>query len=411
MSIVTNTPESASPLQVIKNDSQYLRYLEEAKVLISLAPNSGTISSDRLELLTVLLEKYEEGRYLLSAIDPIDAIGMRMAELGLEQKDLARILNSASRASEVINRKRPLTLDQIRILHRELKIPAHILLDRATVDTEFSEADYKKLPLDIMVKRGWFGNQVDTANDSLLKFKEFLARVSLDANPVFMRRSIYGMADRENQITVYAWLARVVLKARETKNLSGKFTFNSFDLDFLKQVAKLSAANNGPLLAQQFLAMKGISLVIEPELPGMKLDGAVLRDDDGTPIIGMTIRRDYLDNFWFTLMHELVHLLKHFGAQTVAFVDDISYIDATDTREFEADAIAAECLIPKMIWNRSNAPRTKRKSDIDELANQLCISPSIVAGRIRKETDNWSILTKLLGIGEVRKQFPDVIWK
>lgn len=394
-------------VRVIKNDTQYAEYLREIRALLESSPSPGTQTAERLDLLAVVLEKYEEERFLLTSIDPIDAITMRMAELGLEQKDLAKTLGSASRASEILNRKRPLSLDQIRILHNDLKIPADVLLGRSTTQVDLSDDQLKNLPVDEMIKRGWFGSKLDKREDALERFKEFIAKISLGATPVFMRRSIFGGVTDAKRMTTYAWLARVIVRAREVQLKGSRFSPNGFDLDFLKQVAKLSSANTGPKLAQEFLSMKGIVLVIEPELPGMALDGAVIRDDDGTPIIGLTLRYDRLDNFWFTLMHELAHLLKHFGSQSIAFVDDLSNPDVSDPREDEADVIAGECLIPRAIWSRAIAQRSRKKDDIEELASNLCIHPAIVAGRIRKETGNWTILSKLVGQGEVQKHFKD----
>ena len=407
---VNQLSEQVGAIRVVKNDSQYALYLEELRVLMEKAPERNTQAAERLDLLAVVLEKYEEERFLLAAIDPIDAITMRMAELGYEQKDLAKALGSASRASEILNRKRPLSLDQIRLLHNELRIPADVLLGRASNDAEVTDDQFKKLPFNEMVRRGWFGSNMDDPAQVLRQFKEFIAKVSLGATPVFMRRTIYGGVSDATQMTTYAWFARVVLRARESKYSGMRFSQPNFDIDFLKQIAKLSSANTGPKLAQEFLLMKGILLIYEPELPGMKLDGAVIRDDDGTPVIGLTLRYDRLDSFWFTLMHELAHLLKHFSNQSVAFVDDLANPDFSDPREQEADAIASECLIPRAIWSRSQASKTKRKEDIEALATSLCISPAIVAGRIRKESGNWAILSKYVGQGEVRKYFPAVDW-
>ncbi len=397
-------------IRVVRDDTQYAQYLRELRELVEKSPERGTESSERLALLAVVLEKYEEERFLLASIDPIDAIAMRMAEIGYEQKDLARALGSPSRASEILNRKRSLSLENIRALHSELRIPADVLLGRAAAASELSDDQLKKLPVKEMVKRGWFGSSMDDPAQSLRRFKEFIAKVSLGATPVFMRRSIYGGISESTRMTTYAWFARVVLRARESKKTNVRFSPASFDIDFLKQVAKLSSADTGPKLAQEFLAMKGIMLVAERELPGMKLDGAVIRDDDGTPVVGLTLRHDRLDNFWFTLMHELAHLLKHFNNQSVAFVDDLTEPDTADPREHEADAIASECLIPRAIWSRSTAVKSRRKADIEALATNLCISPAIVAGRIRKETGNWALLPRLVGFGEVRKHFPDVVW-
>jgi HTH-type transcriptional regulator / antitoxin HigA len=400
----------AENIRIVRDDAQYSSYLEEIKRLISSAPTKGSAAQERLELLSVVVSNYEDERFLLSSVDPIDAILMRMAERGLEQKDLAQILGSAPRASEILNRKRALSLEQIRLIARELHISADVLLGQNDTKSDFSDEDLKNLPVKEMIKRGWFGTPKEQATVALDQFKEFMARVSLGATPVFTRRSIFGGISDSARMTTFAWLARVILKARQDKLNTPRFHPSALDIDFLKQVAKLSSADLGPKLAQQFLAIKGITLVVERELPGMKLDGAVLRDDDGMPIIGLTLRYDRLDNFWFTLLHELAHLLKHFNNQSVAFVDDLSNIDVTDIRELEADTIASECLIPRSVWTRSSASRSRTKTDIDKLASDLCINPAVVAGRIRKETGNWTILSKLVGQGEVRKHFADIEW-
>ncbi|MEN1395396.1 hypothetical protein AAIH23_34865, partial [Pseudomonas aeruginosa] len=65
------------------------------------------------------------------------------------------------------------------------------------------------------------------------------------------------------------------------------------------------------MLAKKLLEEAGISVVIEPHLKGTMLDGAALLDTDGTPIIGLTLRNDRIDNFWFTLIHEVAHIWKH----------------------------------------------------------------------------------------------------
>ena len=397
-------------VRVVKDDHQYATYLAELRQLIESTPDSGTPDAERLDLLAVVLEKYEEERFLLASIDPVDAITLRMAEMGYGQKDLAKTLGSPSRASEILNRKRQLSLEQIRLLHNELRIPANVLLGHASTGQDLSDEQLKRLPVKEMVKRGWFGSSLDKPEKSLEKFKEFIARVSLGSTPVFMRRSIYGGITDATQMITYAWLGRVVIRAREIRKPSARFSQAGFDLEFLRQVAKLSSADTGPKLAQEFLSMKGIVLVTEPQLPGMALDGAVIRDDDGTPVIGLTLRHDRLDNFWFTLMHELAHLLKHFGNQSVAFVDDLANLDSTDARECEADAIAGECLIPRSVWTRAPASRSKRKEDIEALANSLCIHPAIVAGRIRKDSGNWTILSRYIGQGEVQKHFTDSGW-
>jgi len=83
---------------------------------------------DELELLTLLIDNYEEDRDPIDFPDPIEAIKFRMEQLGYKQKDLAEALGLKSRVSEILNRKRKLTLDMIRKLNEELGIPTDVLV-------------------------------------------------------------------------------------------------------------------------------------------------------------------------------------------------------------------------------------------------------------------------------------------
>src|SRR5688572_21023115 len=103
-------------LKVIKTPAQYKAVLEEAERLVANDPRRGTDQAERLELLTLLIEDYEKRNYVFPQTDPIDAIEFRMAEQGLRQRDLVPLLGSRSRVSEVLARKRPLTIQMIRSL-------------------------------------------------------------------------------------------------------------------------------------------------------------------------------------------------------------------------------------------------------------------------------------------------------
>jgi HTH-type transcriptional regulator/antitoxin HigA len=88
----------------------------------------GSAEGDLLDVLVTLVEAYEEKHWRIEPPDPIDAIKIRMEQRGLSRKDLEKVFGSRSRVSEILNRKRPLTLDMIRKLHRNLEIPAESLI-------------------------------------------------------------------------------------------------------------------------------------------------------------------------------------------------------------------------------------------------------------------------------------------
>jgi HTH-type transcriptional regulator/antitoxin HigA len=112
-------------IKPIKNEKDYSDTLGQIEHLMDAKPD--TPQMDELEVLTTLVEAYEEQHYRIDAPDPIEAIKFRMEQEGLKQKDLVAIVGSKSRVSEVLNRKRKLTIEMIRNLHKQLHIPIESL--------------------------------------------------------------------------------------------------------------------------------------------------------------------------------------------------------------------------------------------------------------------------------------------
>ncbi len=115
-------------LRILKTKAQHKAAFEEVARLARLDPAPESSDGLRLELLAKLVEDYEKARFVFATPDPIDAILFRMEERGLLQKDIARALGGKNRASEVLARKRPLTLPMIRALHEKLGIPPGLLI-------------------------------------------------------------------------------------------------------------------------------------------------------------------------------------------------------------------------------------------------------------------------------------------
>ena len=112
-------------IKPIKNEEDYIHTLSYIESLMEAKPN--TPQMDELEVLTTLVEAYEEQHYRIEAPDPIEAIKFRMEQEGLKQKDLISIVGSKSRVSEILNKKRKLTIEMIRNLHNQLHIPIESL--------------------------------------------------------------------------------------------------------------------------------------------------------------------------------------------------------------------------------------------------------------------------------------------
>jgi HTH-type transcriptional regulator/antitoxin HigA len=115
-------------IRLVKTDKQHRLYLAAIEKLMEKDPAPNSPAGARLELLAKLVEDYEKVRYPIQKPDAVEIIRFRMEQQGLRQKDLAEVLGGKNRVSEILSRKRPLTVPMIRALGRHLQIPAELLV-------------------------------------------------------------------------------------------------------------------------------------------------------------------------------------------------------------------------------------------------------------------------------------------
>jgi len=113
-------------IKLIKTKRDYQDAIKRLEVIFDAKPNSK--EGDELELLSMLIDNYEKENYPIEFPDPIEAIKFRMEQLGYNQADLASVIGFKSRVSEILNKKRKLTLEMIRSLHETLNIPTDVLI-------------------------------------------------------------------------------------------------------------------------------------------------------------------------------------------------------------------------------------------------------------------------------------------
>lgn len=113
-------------IKPIKNETDYKKALDRLELIFD--SKKETEEGDELEILGILIEKYEDEHFPIGFPDPIEAIKFRMEQMGYTQTDLANVVGLKSRASEILNKKRKLTLDMIRSLHDRMKIPTEVLI-------------------------------------------------------------------------------------------------------------------------------------------------------------------------------------------------------------------------------------------------------------------------------------------
>lgn len=113
-------------IKLIKTEKDYQLALHRLEEIFDAEP--GSVHGDELEVLSFLIDSYEKEHFPIDTPDPIEAVKFRMEQLGIKQKDLTEVFGFKSRVSEVLSKKRKLTLEMIRSLHKTLNIPTNVLI-------------------------------------------------------------------------------------------------------------------------------------------------------------------------------------------------------------------------------------------------------------------------------------------
>lgn len=262
--------------------------------------------------------------------------------------------------------------------------------------------DWKQFPVKEMIKRGWL--ELKHKQPLVDAVKEYFTTSAGNTYASVLHRKKFHGINKPNEYSLLAWQARVLEKARKEYE-NGSVSEFQHDDTWLKELVSLSTEADAPIKAKNFLAEKGIMLIIEEHLQGTYLDGAAMLLETGNPTIGLTLRFDRLDNFWFVLFHELGHVFLHlFDSLNMDFFDETDG-NNEDSLEKEADIFALNTLIPEDQWGYCLSKFSMSRDSVIIDAQNLGVHESIVAGRIRKESRNYLTLNELVGQGKVRKYF------
>lgn len=400
-------------VKVIKTQRDYDAAIIRLSALMDEDTASGSSKEAELELLALVIESYERSKVEPVVLDPIEAILFRMDQLGLKKVDLVPYMGSLPKVSEVLARKRPLNLAMIRKLQHGLAIPADVLLAETDDAVDLSERlpyDKDKFPIKEMFGRGYFEGFLGTLREARENSEELIRSFMRDfhmhpAQQARLRAPMHQSGSRlMDDYALLTWHVAVLKKARQIKFKSAYVKGRLTD-ERLKELTRLSRFNQGPRLAQEFLADMGIALVFENHFNKTYLDGAAMVDGD-RPVVALTLRHNRLDNFWFALLHELVHVKEHLGPDRSFIADNLEdKIHQQSQEEREADEGAREILIPHAEWLASDLANSPTMDAAIALAEKLGIDPTIVAGRVRFESGNWRLLSSIKA--EVRCQFLD----
>ena len=402
---------NAAKIKPIRSEKDYEEALARIDALMDAVP--GSPEFDELDVLADLVELYESRHEPMGYPSPLAAIEFRMEQGNLRPRDLIPFIGSRAKVSEVLSGKRAITMPMARALHKHLGIPADVLLRGPDVDLDdpLASIEWRRFPIKAMAKLGWIPTVPNLAEHAEVLIRDLIERAG---GPDVASAALYRKSDhlrtnaKMDAYALKAWCWQVLAMGHENPPQAG-YAPGTVTPTFLKKTVRLSGFEDGPRLAKELLSKHGIALVIVPHLPRTYLDGAALRLGDGRPAIGLTLRYDRIDNFWFCLLHELAHLGRHMDTnEGNAFVDDQTLRGVEgrreDPREAQADEWAQEALVPRAAWEASAARKRPTPMAVVSLARALQVHPAIIAGKIRHERQNYRLLSQFVGVGEVRWQ-------
>ena len=375
----------------------------------------------RLKALSGQIQDYERLRsgevrtlFFSNFVDIGERLVQARVMRGLSQRELAEKLDVKEQQIQRYEQERYATANLVRIaevaqalrfdLEAHLQMREDTFFQKIVPSIASGRFDPKKLPAREMERRGWLRDielPEELANGSIYdRASYFVAKAASGSQLRALHRQKIRSKGHPNEYALMAWKAQVLHKARAIpKATVGNYQFEIADV---KKLVVLSKAPDGPIQAVRFLRERGVLVAFERHLDSTYLDGAAMLLE-ATPVIGLTLRQDRLDNFWFVLLHELGHVVCHRDRGLLEGFFDDETADLADTVEREADEFAQNALVPDEVWRTSFVRFSTSSEQVIEFAERIKISPAIVAGRIRRERNDFSRFSDLIGQGEVRK--------
>jgi len=363
-----------------------------------------TLKSGSIEILKAS-DLEELPKILIRARIVKDLTQRELAELlGLKEQQIQRY-----EAEDYASAKLSRLAEVAKALELNIREIAEFNNPHQTTNIDIEGLALDQFPIKEMFYRNWFegfyGSVSQAIENSEELLLEFLSNALEEPKRVLTRQRIRAGAT-ENHYALIAWQCRIIILAKKCE-LKNKFKKSVLTDEWFNNLVHLSREADGPRKARDFLADYGIPLVVEPHLSKTHLDGAAVLLSNGQPVIGMTLRYDRISNFWFVLVHELVHIKKHLSKGDIESIFDDLDKEANDIEQ-EADEDASEILIPADKWETTLARYVRNEDSIRDFAEQIGVHPAIVAGKIQYEARNYVILNDMVGRGEVRKLFSEV---
>lgn len=313
-------------------------------------------SPERVEYRSLfkLVAEYQDLHHPVEIPDAIGMIEFLLENANLGKSDLIPLIGSEEKVSAILSGREHLTVPMIRALNKHLGVDFESLVGYDVID-EDEGIDWTKFPVEAMKKLGWFSSP--SKSD-----KELVEELIQSANELVRIPRTYCRKNfdaRRNTLTdiysLQAWCQRVVGLAVALPP-ANVFNKDLIGHDFIARLASFTKLEDGPRMAIETLSEAGIALIYVDQLPEMYVDSAVMKARQGFPVIGLTLRDDSIQSFWFSVLHSVAHIWRHLSDLHYFFVDDFNIKECNCnvdwSLENEADQIAHRALNEIEEWSK-----------------------------------------------------------
>ncbi|MGX5218286.1 ImmA/IrrE family metallo-endopeptidase [Pseudomonas segetis] len=215
-----------------------------------------------------------------------------------------------------------------------------------------------------------------------------------------LNKSMFRRSGAPKEAETNLWLSKVKSLSEILVAVNKVSRFEGLKLESLKDISALSVDMSNISSVSDVLLDYGIILIYLPQSAGMKTDGVVFRLESGHPVVGMTLRFNRYDYYWFTLMHELSHICLHIDDFESPHFD--CFDDEKEDVEHEADQAAHESFISRSDWRTLSVRKYPSEQNLLECASKYSISPLVLAGLVRYDIGNYKIFNDFVHSVDVK---------
>lgn len=270
---------------------------------------------------------------------------------------------------------------------RTAKVSAYELLERYR---EF-QAFIAGLSRKELVTRHW----LKTVNDD-----SPLATVFFDL-PLSKQPTLFRKSTKADEKLLAIWQARARAEAEYISLVNERQSFTGLTKQHLHKFAQMSVDPQVVVKLPQILSDFGVILIYLYALPGMNADGAVFHLSTGQPVVAMSLRFPRLDYFWFTLLHELAHLVQHTDQLKEPVFFDIE-AEEKDRIEIAANRLAKDSIIDRESWRNCAPKYDSSDRAVHAFAAEHGVHPALIAGLLRRESGNYKRYSSIINEHDVR---------